>query len=185
MTKNKACPISFINKQKTRLLSAHPPNSYTFVTTTTVTKRKVLLHSSRFFKNRFFTLLIWFCLPRCNIHKGRQNCFIKVGKVQSQNLDDSGESTWTPVCHMHVCQRILDSNCNWLCTPAPGVTHLQPIFGQLQLVSQHCDWSCKFINGVAQFLLVLQTCKWCYTLGTGVASFRVKLLTGDTLYLLF
>ena len=95
----------------------------------------------------------------------------QTSQLWSGSTGFSAESTWTPICHMHVWQRVLDPNCNWCCTTAPGVahlqlmfTHLQLMFTHLQLVSQPCNWSCKFENcvatGVTPLVLVRHPTGW-------------------------
>ena len=49
----------------------------------------------------------------------------------------------------------MDPNCNWCCTTAPGVAHLQLMFAHLQLVSQH-------------YYLSFKICEWCCALHTQV-----------------
>ena len=56
---------------------------------------------------------------------------------------------------MHAWQRVLDPNCNWCCTTAPGVAHLQLMFAHLQLVLRHCD-------------LYFKKFEWCRALQTQV-----------------
>ena len=51
----------------------------------------------------------------------------------------SAESTWTPICHMHAWQRVLDPNCSCNCTIAPGVAQLQLMFTQMPRQSLPCN----------------------------------------------
>ena len=129
-----------------------------------------------------FNIIVHFLEPSgtyCKIilAKHLANLIYCSSQLWSGSMGLGAESTWTPICRIQVWQKVLDPNCNWCCTPSPGVAHLQLMFAHLQLmfahlqlVSQPCDWSQTW-----------QPCNWCYTLSTVVASYRVKPLTRATL----